>query len=56
MKHRAFLLALVTLSAGVFAADAVVTDSSRLRTKEAKANAANWPDSSKGSPTPHAPA
>jgi mono/diheme cytochrome c family protein/glucose/arabinose dehydrogenase len=56
MKHRAFLLALVTLSAGVFAADAVVTDSSRLRTKEAKANAANWPDNSKGSPTPHAPA
>lgn len=56
MKHRALLLALVTLSAGVFAADAVVTDSSRLKTKEAKANAANWPDNSKGSPTPHAPA
>ena len=56
MKHRAFLLALATLSAGVFAVDAVVTDSSRLRTKEAKANAANWPDNSKGSPTPHAPA
>jgi hypothetical protein len=27
-----------------------------LKTREAKANAANWPDHSKGSPTPHAPA
>ena len=56
MKHRAFLLALASLAAGVFAADAVATDHSKLTTKEAKANAANWPDNSKGSPTPHAPA
>jgi mono/diheme cytochrome c family protein/glucose/arabinose dehydrogenase len=27
-----------------------------LKTREDKANAANWPDHSKGSPTPHAPA
>jgi hypothetical protein len=26
------------------------------KTKEAEADAANWPDHSKGSPTPHAPA
>ena len=56
MKHRAFLLALVTLCAGLFAADKPVTDHSKLTSKEAKANAANWPDNSKGSPTPHAPA
>jgi len=56
MKHRAFLLTLATLSVGVLAADKPVTDHSRLKTKEDKANAANWPDNSKGSPTPHAPA
>jgi len=56
MKLRAFLLALATLSAGAFAADTPVADHSKLKTKESKANAANWPDNSKGSPTPHAPA
>jgi mono/diheme cytochrome c family protein/glucose/arabinose dehydrogenase len=57
MKHRAFLLALATLAAGIIAADKPgPNDYTKLKTKEAKANAANWPDNSKGSPTPHAPA
>ena len=56
MKSRAFLLFVATLSAGLIAADKPVTDHSKLTSKEAKANAANWPDNSKGSPTPHAPA
>jgi len=57
MKHRAFLLLIATLTAAAVAADLPgPTDYTRLKTKEAKANAANWPDNSKGSPTPHAPA
>jgi mono/diheme cytochrome c family protein/glucose/arabinose dehydrogenase len=38
------------------AADPAPTDHSKLKTRDDKANAANWPDHSKGSPTPHAPA
>ena len=55
MKSCARLF-LAFLAAGLIAADKPVTDHSKLKTKEAKANAANWPDNSKGSPTPHAPA
>ena len=53
MKSCARLF-LAFLAAGLIAADKPVTDHSKLKTKEAKANAANWPDNSKGSPTPHA--
>ena len=56
MKHRAFRLFVATLSAGLIAATPGPNDYTQLKTKEAKANAANWPDNSKGSPTPHAPA
>lgn len=55
MKNRPFLL-LAVLTVGLLAADKPVADHGKLKTKEAKANAANWPDNSKGSPTPHAPA
>jgi hypothetical protein len=56
MKSRAFLLALASLAVCAYAADKPAGDHSKLKTKEDKANAANWPDNSKGSPTPHAPA
>jgi mono/diheme cytochrome c family protein/glucose/arabinose dehydrogenase len=56
MPHRALLFVLAVLSAGLAAADKPVTDHSKLTTRAAKADAANWPDNSKGSPTPHAPA
>ena len=56
MLPRAFLLAVASFAAVAIAADKPVADHSKLKTKEDKANAANWPDNSKGSPTPHAPA
>ena len=55
MKSRACLF-LAFLAAGLIAADKPAADHTKLKTKEDKANAANWPDNSKGSPTPHAPA
>ena len=55
MKSRACLF-LAFLAAGLIAADKPFYERSKLKTKEDKAIAANWPDNSKGSPTPHAPA
>ena len=56
MTSHALRLFVATLSAGLLAAAPGPNDHSKLKTKEDKANAANWPDNSKGSPTPHAPA
>jgi len=55
MKPRAFLF-LAALSSGLIAADQPPAGYNKLKDKEAKAVASNWPDHSKGSPTPHAPA
>jgi len=56
MRRTSALNLLALLAATTFAAaQAAPKDHGLLKTKEDKANAANWPDHSKGSPTPHAP-
>ena len=53
---RLFSCSLAFLAATVFAtAQSAPNGPRQLKTNEDKANAANWPDNSKGSPTPHAP-
>ena len=53
---RLFSCSLAFLAATVFAtAQSAPKGPRQLKTNEDKANAANWPDNSKGSPTPHAP-
>ena len=53
---RLLSCSLAFLAATVFAtAQSAPNGPRQLKTNEDKANAANWPDNSKGSPTPHAP-
>ena len=49
-------IVLSLFACGLIAAEPIPVDRSKLKTRADKANAANWPDNSKGSPTPHAPA
>ena len=56
MPRSATLALLLLACARLTAAEPGPNDYTKLKTREDKANSANWPDNSKGSPTPHAPA
>ena len=55
MKTPLLFTLLLAGHLAIVAADKPVTDYSKIGTRAAKADAGNWPDLSKGAPTPHAP-